>query len=328
MNTNLSHVRAKEFLTNYFNSITLDFKALEQLLNSIHQAALTGKNCNTTSKVMFIESGDFELTSVIKENNICINKSRFSAIHKINLDCHHRFHENWVNAFYSTTKDNKNKLHEEQIFIDYLNNNPNWQDKDKRFKIGSIRTTPYELLDTVYKNGQYIYQKNYLERLFSGLESPPTENHKMVLLFTSIYDYLLNSLQENKILVPFTHSSYITPSIIDAVHTSMNEINQVRKKYFPLENMFCLYFINANVIPNNINAQDITKSIVDQYNNLFNLYINSSFANSNLNHIHNFIIKNIATITELFTKKIEEIQLMTDIAHERLSAINNPYLIY
>ena len=328
MNLNPSHKDAKLFIDEYKKDIFIDFKHIEPLLNDINKLNLQHKGFVGQSKLEFIESGNFELISTLKDNNICLNKSRFSCIHQLSIDTNHIFHKTWLSSFYSTTKDRTNKSHEEKLLIDYLNKNLNWLASNTRLQLGSIRTTPYEFIGSIYYEGQHLCQENYRNRLFSGLESPPSSPDKIILLYTSIYDFLLKTLKSNDVEIPFTIDTITTPSEIDARYTSINELNQIRKSYFKHDNDFCLHFINTNILPNKHNKSSASTKMFEQYNTLYKLYINSSFANPKLVHIHNFIIKHQQFIIDTFEKYYETMLIIYDISIERLNAINKPDIVY
>lgn len=319
---------AKNFIDFFNDSLVLDFKELERLLNEVNSSNLKYNNCSITSNVSFVDNSSIDVVSISNDKDILLNKTRVVTIHRLSIDCNNTFHKTWIDTFYQEKTHNPTFSNEDRLLYDFIDKNLKYGEPSKISKIGSMRTTSYELLEAIFSEGRRILERQYLKGVFSGLESPPEALDQKMLLFASTFEFLEKSLKQNELVAPKGINPFENPTELDTKYNSFWALNNIRETYFPFDNMICLHFLNSNILEPNISAEETAINTFKNYTRVYRKYSNSIQDSANISPLHNFIIANKDKIISALTLRISEIQHIIEISKERLNALNDPNLIY
>ena len=319
---------AKKFVEDYKESIAIDFINASNQLTSISKSNLLYNNYKSDCNVSFVESDSLTRTHFTQGENVFINKTRITTIHKLNLDYNNTFYDSWVWGFYNSTKDNPTIRKEDCLFFDFIKDQLPKSENEHFPRIGTPRTTAFELLDIVYTNNRKTIQEQYTKRLFNGIEPPPSDTDTKLLLVSALFNFMLNESRQDEQSLSLDIERFKNIYEFDLYYYSMTTLNDLRKSHFQSDTSFALHIVNSNVFPKELNIKDTANKLFENYEKVYNDYIESLYANNNINHIHNFIASNRDLIIEELYNRILSLVHIIEMCREHLWGTNDPDIIF
>ncbi len=271
-------VKSKDFLENF----TLDFDELATKLHEIVKIIFSINKIDQDINITFDESKLFGKSGSVSDTNISFNKTRIQILETLKIDDLSKNHLKNLEIFYKnyTSKKLTESTYYEDILYDFIKKYKEIGAEQYFDMIGSYKTIKYEILDTIYHESEHILQDNYKKFLYT--KKIPNNKKSKVLIFTVCFNTIYEKLKKEKINFDYVRENYIFPIEFDARYTSFESMYKLYKLYFPKNVLLKKYLIKSIIIPKDFNINFNVNKIFDDYETLYNIYLDNFGKNLDL----------------------------------------------
>lgn len=264
-------VKSKDFLENF----TLDFDELATKLHEIVKIIFSINKIDQDINITFDESKLFGKSGSVSDTNISFNKTRIQILETLKTDDLSKNHLKNLEIFYRNYTSKKLTEHTEyeDILYDFIKKYKEIGAEQYFDMIGSYKTIKYEILDTIYHESEHILQNNYKKFLYNKIF--PSDKKSKVLIFTVFFNTIYEKLKKEKIKFDYVRENYIFPIEFDARYISFKNMYKLYKLYFQKNVLFEKYLTKSIIIPKDFNINFNVNKIFDDYEKLYNLYLDN-----------------------------------------------------
>ncbi len=307
------------FINNYRQNSSLDFSSIENDLNKIINS-YEGRN-TLNQKIVFTEEDSIDSPIQITDSLININKTRIRTIHRLDIDSNSIFFSDWIWGFYKNEKTRTSRPKEERLLTDYIDKAKAKNSLPKLTKLGSVRTTEFELLDFTYFGHKTILHNTKKED-FKKETIREASKRDIQSIFEIMYDLLFEKFKSEK-----TQQRDISPAILNAKHYSITRLEELRKTNYLYDTNLSLHLVNTSPLSKNASSEKISNDIWNSYMKLYNI-ITANNHSEVFTHFHLLISKSKNAIIDKLKRQADDILKITTLARKRLISLNNPYLTF
>ncbi len=292
------YLSAKKFLENF----SLDFVKIKNELENIMKNDFSLLGINKNMSISFDESKLFGKSGSVSKTNISFNKTRIEMIMTLKIDDTDKNHIKKIENFYS----NYDEKSQHSVFEENLYN------FIKKYKeigaewafecMGSYKRLKYEMLDVILHETEHIYQDEFKSYLLAN--QFPEDLRSKVLIFTILFNTIFEKLQKSDMILNYKRENHIFPIEFDARYETLKQLSEIKDLYFKEDKDFSKHLIKSNIIPKDFNAQETSKQIFEDYEQIYGLYKQNFGEESE--EVNNFLEKNKPLIIFEFNRRYNE----------------------
>lgn len=292
------YLKSKEFLENF----TLDFDVLKEKLQEIMEIIFSMHNIKKEMTVSFDESRLFGKSSSVSKINISFNKTRIKMLSNLKIDDLDENHLVKMELFYKNYPTKSVHTEFEEILYDFIKKYKEAGAQRYFDMVGSYKTIKYEILETIYHECEHVIQDNY--KKFLDKKEFPKDTQSKMLIFTTLFNTIYEKLRKANIEFDYTRENYIFPIEFDARYISFKEMTDFKNLYFQDDELFERYLKKSVIIPKDFNILQTVNKIFEDYEKLYNLYIETF--GEDFVFVNAYIQNNKTEIKLEFTRRYEE----------------------
>lgn len=143
----------------------------------------------------------------VSKTNISFNKTRLKTLINLKIDCNNKNHIKKIYKFYNSYDEKITHNKYEICLYEFMKKYIAGGYEHYFTQMGSYKTIPYELLDTIFHENEHIFQYKY-EKFLKNINECPNDLKSKLLLFTVLFNTIHSKLL--KINVDFEYDYYIT----------------------------------------------------------------------------------------------------------------------
>ena len=125
-----------------------------------------------------------------------------------------------------------------------------------------------------------------------------------MLIFTVFFNTIYEKLKKEKIKFNYVRENYVFPIEFDARYTSFENMYKLYKLYFPKNVLLKKYLTKSIIIPKDFDINFNVNKIFDDYETLYNIYLDNF--GKNLVLVDDYIQKYKEDIKIEFIKRYKE----------------------
>ena len=297
------YLKSKEFLENF----TLDFDVLKEKLQEIMKVIFLGHKINKEMTISFDESRLFGKSGSVSDTNISFNKTRIEMLSNLKIDDLDENHLVKMELFYKNYPIKSVHTEHEYILYDFIKKYKE-AGAQRYFKmVGSYKTIKYEILETIYHECEHVIQDHY--KKFLDKKEFPNDTQSKMLIFTTLFNTIYEKLRKANMEFDYTRENYIFPIEFDARYISFKEMTDLKNLYFQDDELFERYLKKSIIIPKDFNILQTVNKIIEDYENLYKLYLETF--GENFVFVNEFIQENKTEIKLEFIRRYEEMTKIT-----------------
>ncbi|MBE5736313.1 MAG: hypothetical protein E7356_03025 [Clostridiales bacterium] len=296
------YLQCKNYLTQYDSYQS--YEDIRKQLLQICKVNYDIHNCNLPLEISFEEDEKFgNQGKVVNKYHIKINTLRIETLKELKIDCFDPNHISNLYDFYANYNPfNSSKY--EQCLYEYIKKYISLGYQDCFDQMGSYKNIKYEILETILHESKHTFQSDLLTQIYDNNTSLTEDN--CLDFFVVIFDRMYKTLRNNNTCIDYVRDNATFPIEHDARHYAMVTMDNIRKLYFAHDKDFARAIVNSNIIPEDINVDDISKKIFDDYTLISNEYFktNNDFAHEHqqiLAHKNDIINKLISRYNQMLS---------------------------
>lgn len=263
------YTEAKRFLDSY--SFPLDFDLMISQLKKITLINYELNDCFEDINISFDESMLFGKSGSVSKTNISFNKTRLETLINLKIDCNDANHIKKIYEFYNSYDEKLSHNKYEICLYEFMKKYIAGGYEHYFTRMGSYKTIPYELLDTIFHENEHIFQYKY-EKFLKNINECPNDLKSKLLLFTVLFNTIYSKLLKSNVDFEYERQNHIFPIEFDARYEAMVKLNIIKQKFYSNDTNFAKHIVNSSLLPADFDIDFTCKKIFNDYENLYNLY--------------------------------------------------------